>query len=353
LGQTDLPGVFAVELRITKGLDRDANDQEFDAAGVRVRPAGSQDDFMIVGDYFEPFNLDGSDAVFPNTTGFGATFGADNLGPGGTMFIADVFTNGIRDPACIEVAMGKITEAQNQFGQSEFQEGTRSSDALFELNKAKQLDQEALAAIAAGDLPTASQKLIDASTAKARAELFLEGHNPQPGPFPDGLDGFDLGDPIFADGFESGDVSAWSTGEPTNRRTSDDDNPTNPTNPPGACTPNSTTLCLPANGRFKVDVNWRDIGNFTGPGTVTSSGGDTGVFSLPPQSPGPAHDLTVQLLDNCSSNNHFWVFYASTTNVEYTLTVTDTQTSQMKSYFNPLGQMAPAITDTSAFATCP
>jgi hypothetical protein len=377
LGQVVLPGVFAVELRVTKGLDRDANDQEFDAAGVRVRPAGSQDDFIIVGDYFEPFDSDGSDAVFPNTTGFGATFGVDNLGIGGKMFIDDVFTNGIRDPAGIEVtelidqafddeieafvqlandplgaarlveaSMGKITQAQNQIGQREFQEGTRSSDALIELNKAKQLDQEVLDAIAAGDLTTASKKLIDASTAKARAELFLEGHNPQPGPFPDGLGGFDAGDPIFADGFEPGDVSAWSVGEPINSTTTSDDNPTNPT---GACTPSSTTLCLPSDGRFKAEVNWRDFSNNTGSGQVTSTGGDTGVFDLS----NPNYLLTVQLLNRCSNNNHFWVFYVSTTDIEFTLTVTDTQTSQTKSYFNPLGAPAPAITDTSAFATCP
>jgi hypothetical protein len=251
----------------------------------------------------------------------------------------------------IEVAMGKVTQAQNQLSQGQFQPGTRSSDALIELNTAKRLDQEALDAIAAGDLTTASQRLIDASTAKARAELFLEGHNPQPGPFPDGLGGFDAGDPIFADGFESGDVSAWSTGEPTNRRTSDDDtrSDSNPTGPSGGCTPSSTTLCLPGDGRFQAQVDWRDFSNNTGSGQVLSTGGDTGVFSLSSSS----YQLTVQLLNQCSFDDHFWVFYAATTNIEYTLTVTDTQTSQTKSYFNPLGQPAQAITDTSAFATCP
>ena len=46
----------------------------------------------------------------------------------------------------------------------------------------------------------------------------MDGHNPQPGPLPDGLGGFVAGDPIFADGFESGDVSAWSTGDPVDTR---------------------------------------------------------------------------------------------------------------------------------------
>ena len=61
----------------------------------------------------------------------------------------------------------------------------------------------------------------------------------------------------------------------------------------------------------------------------------------------------MQLLDKCTFNDHFWVFCGGTTNVEFTLTVTDTQTSQTKSYFNPLGMPAAPITDTSAFATCP
>lgn len=61
----------------------------------------------------------------------------------------------------------------------------------------------------------------------------------------------------------------------------------------------------------------------------------------------------MQLVDKCTVNDHFWVFYGGTTNVKFTLTVTDTQTSQTKSYFNPLGMPAAAITDTSAFAACP
>jgi hypothetical protein len=47
------------------------------------------------------------------------------------------------------------------------------------------------------------------------------------------------------------------------------------------------------------------------------------------------------------------VFAAATTNVEYTLTVTDTRTSVSKVYMNELGQPAAAVTDTQAFSTCP
>jgi hypothetical protein len=47
------------------------------------------------------------------------------------------------------------------------------------------------------------------------------------------------------------------------------------------------------------------------------------------------------------------VFSAATTNVQYTLTVTDTVTGQVKTYQNQAGQAAAALADTNAFATCP
>jgi hypothetical protein len=52
-------------------------------------------------------------------------------------------------------------------------------------------------------------------------------------------------------------------------------------------------------------------------------------------------------------NDHYWVFVAAATNVELHITVTDTQTGQVRTYFNPLGKAALPVQDTSAFATCP
>ena len=64
--------------------------------------------------------------------------------------------------------------------------------------------------------------------------------------------------------------------------------------------------------------------------------------------------MVIKLIDGCDTPfNSFWVFSAATTNVEYTLTVTDTEANVVKTYSNPLGVASPAITDTSAFATCP
>ena len=66
-------------------------------------------------------------------------------------------------------------------------------------------------------------------------------------------------------------------------------------------------------------------------------------------------EIQMKILNGCGINNHFWVFAAAATDVEYTLTVTDTATGSSRAYgSNPfLGQPAEPITDTLAFATCP
>lgn len=42
----------------------------------------------------------------------------------------------------------------------------------------------------------------------------------------------------------------------------------------------------------------------------------------------------MKVLDGCSINNRYWVFPAAATNVEYTLTVTDTDASVTRQYVN-------------------
>ncbi len=63
-------------------------------------------------------------------------------------------------------------------------------------------------------------------------------------------------------------------------------------------------------------------------------------------------ELQVKVLDRCDGNGHFWVLAAASTNVEYLLRITDTETGEIREYANPLGQPAETILDTRAFATC-
>lgn len=119
---------------------------------------------------------------------------------------------------------------------------------------------------------------------------------------------------------------------------------------PGTCTPGGTTLCL-HNDRFEASVVWRDFLDASGPGIVSPAGDDYfGVFWFFAPMNG---EILVKALDGCDINNHHWIFVAAATNVEYTLTVTDTTTGESRIYDNALGEAAPGVVDTTAFATCP
>jgi len=112
-----------------------------------------------------------------------------------------------------------------------------------------------------------------------------------------------------------------------------------------------TSLSL-NNNRFSVELQWRDFADNTGNGRAVPLTEDSGGFYFF----GPDNvELTVRLLDQCalSGFNSYWVFVGGSTDVEFTLSVTDTQTSNLKTYENPLGNSFAGITDTQAFATCP
>jgi plastocyanin len=124
----------------------------------------------------------------------------------------------------------------------------------------------------------------------------------------------------------------------------DDDAPIEP------CVADDVTLCLNGEGRYRVGVAW-DTGTSSGAGrTFDIAQPDSGLFYFFQES---NIELLVKVLDGCGINDRYWVFFAATTDVEFVLTVTDTETGASKVYTNPLGQAANAVTDTQAFATCP
>ncbi len=104
-------------------------------------------------------------------------------------------------------------------------------------------------------------------------------------------------------------------------------------------------------GRFQAEAIWRDGAGNTGIGKAAAPAADGSglLWFFAPDN----WELLVKVLDGCALNDRYWIYAAASTDVEYTLTVTDTATGRTARYENPLGRRAPAVTDTQAFATCP
>jgi hypothetical protein len=117
------------------------------------------------------------------------------------------------------------------------------------------------------------------------------------------------------------------------------------------CLPDAATHCL-SDGRFEVRVEWADAMPRQGEGKAILASDDSGEFWF--FNPNNT-ELIVKVLDACTLPpfNNFWVFAAGLTNVEVTLTVTDTETDEVRVYENPLGTPFAPILDTAAFDTCP
>lgn len=113
------------------------------------------------------------------------------------------------------------------------------------------------------------------------------------------------------------------------------------------CTPGPTTLCL-TGGRFKVETAWRTDGG-SGTGNAVDLGDDSGRFWF---FSADNTELVVKVLDACTEFDRFWVFASGLTNVQVVITVTDTETGRVRSYFNPGGRAFAPIQDVQAFATC-
>lgn len=114
------------------------------------------------------------------------------------------------------------------------------------------------------------------------------------------------------------------------------------------CTANDTTLCF--EGRFAVTASWISPSS-SGVGTVVPGAStNSGLFwFFSPDN----WEVLIKELNGCALNSRRWIFSAATTNVHYRIDVLDVPRGVSKVYFNYQGPPAPAVTDTSAFATCP
>jgi hypothetical protein len=110
-----------------------------------------------------------------------------------------------------------------------------------------------------------------------------------------------------------------------------------------SCLASTTALCLSSN-RFRVSVSFIANGS-PGTGQAVSLTSDTGYFWFFSNS---NIELVVKVLDARAINGRVWVFYGALSNVDYTITVTDTQAGTQRTYHNPQGTMA-SVADTSAF----
>ncbi|MCA1685782.1 MAG: hypothetical protein LC745_07295 [Planctomycetia bacterium] len=113
----------------------------------------------------------------------------------------------------------------------------------------------------------------------------------------------------------------------------------------GGCITDATSLCLNG-GRFKVQATFRVPPGQTTTAQSTGIAADSGAFWFFSAN---NLELLVKVLDGRAFNAKYWVFIASGSGVEYTVTVTDTTNGAVKTYFNPFGTLA-STADISAFA---
>ena len=116
-----------------------------------------------------------------------------------------------------------------------------------------------------------------------------------------------------------------------------------------ACVEDDETLCLAA-GRFEVAVDWRTSQGTSGAGRVEAVSDSTGLVWFFEQG---NKEVLIKVIDACVAPfDAYWVFFAATTNVDFTVTVTDTATGLTKEYTNASGDAAEPVQDTLTFATC-
>ncbi len=91
-------------------------------------------------------------------------------------------------------------------------------------------------------------------------------------------------------------------------------------------------------------MRWNLASGASGRGQANPASDQTGTFWFFD----PTNiELVVKVLDGRALTQKFWVFYGALSDVDYTLTVTDTVTGSTKEYHNPQGNLC-GRGDTSA-----
>ena len=109
------------------------------------------------------------------------------------------------------------------------------------------------------------------------------------------------------------------------------------------------STCL-GDGRFRVEIDWRDTRGVPHPAVPAQVGSDDSrlfTFFSPDN-----WEVLTKVLDGCAINGKYWVYSAATTDVGYDLRVIDTWSGKQVQYSNPAGTPAAAITDGGALDVC-
>lgn len=121
-----------------------------------------------------------------------------------------------------------------------------------------------------------------------------------------------------------------------------------------SCIASDTVACLndaPGDHRFKVSGHFATVqgggksGNMQAI-TTSAFGVDTGAMFWFFDARNP--EILVKVVDGCALNQKFWVFYSATTNVGFTLDVTDTVSGVHKAYINADVHAATPVEDVVA-----
>lgn len=112
--------------------------------------------------------------------------------------------------------------------------------------------------------------------------------------------------------------------------------------PAGGCVPDANTLCL-LGSRLALRVAWTNqYNNTSGQGAPQTLSDESGLFTFTDRT---NVELVVKALD---FNGQLRIFYGALSDLDYTITVTDTATGRVKSYHNPGGHFCGGI-DNNAF----
>ena len=116
---------------------------------------------------------------------------------------------------------------------------------------------------------------------------------------------------------------------------------------PAGCVPSDTRLCL-NDSRFAVEATWQNYQGAVGQAYARPLEGlsDSGLMWFFRDT---NMELTVKVLNGCALTGTWWVSLASTSDVSFEVTVTDTLNDVTRTYDNELGERFQPIQDTQAF----